>query len=281
MSNTLSSKALLAILNIRQWTGRRHDRRATDTVEIAHNSDRNVGNYTKKLLPSAKELEEIQKQAGYLRQFFYRETLPWYADGSRILSSKNYLDFTTAFRIRKAEFDNAVQEFLNAYPILKEQAKHKLGQLYQENEYPTASYLTAAFGCEISFMPIPDVDDFRVNLIDEEKQAFEKRMRETENKAMMECWQRLHGAVSHAVTRLQDTDSQVRESLIDNIKEICIVLPKLNFSDDPKLEQMRNEVEKVAASIDLGACRSSVITRTRAATELDQIIGKMSSFMGG
>ncbi len=157
---SLSNKALLANLSISQWTGRRLDKRATSTVESTHETQKSVGNYTKKLLPNAPELEELQRLAGAMRVFFYDQTLPWYSDGSRILSSKNYLEFTAAFRTKKSEYETAVETFLTAYPRLKELAKSQLGNLFTDSEYPTVGYLKVAFSCEISFMPIPDVQDF-------------------------------------------------------------------------------------------------------------------------
>ena len=82
MSKLLTNRALLATINVSQWTGRKIDRKATDTVEVTHKTEKGVGNYTKKLLPSAKELEEIQRATTNIRLFFYKETLPWHADGS-------------------------------------------------------------------------------------------------------------------------------------------------------------------------------------------------------
>lgn len=280
MSSTLSNKALLVVLNISQWTGRRHDRQATETVENAHKSERNVGNYTKKLLPGAKELEEIQRLSSYLRQFFYQETLPWYTDGSRILSSKNYLDFTQAFKKKKSEFDEAVKNFLEVYPVLKEEARAKLGDLYRDSEYPSQIYLKAAFSCEISFLPIPDIQDFRVDILEDERHAFERRMKETESNALKEIWNRLHDTVFNAAQRLQRPEARLRESLVENIKQVCLVLPKLNFADDPKLEQMRQEVEKVVASIDISDCKDSISTRQQAAQDLESVMNKMYAFMG-
>jgi hypothetical protein len=280
MSTVLSNKALLVTLNISQWTARKHDKRASDTVETTHKSDRKVGNYTKKLLPGAVELEIVHNKAAELRTWVYSQTLPWYTDGSRILSSRNYLDFTTQFRDKKIEFETAVTNFLMAYQTLKTEAKVKLGDLYKDEEYPTEAYLKNAFKCEVSFMPIPDIKDFRVEVLAEELETFEKRMKETENNAMRECWDRLHSAVSHAASRLHQNEGQIRDSLIENIKEICIVLPKLNFADDPKLEGMRQEVEKVTAGIVPSQCRGSINARQQAAKQLDDVMAKMSAYMG-
>src|SRR5206468_11429120 len=126
------------------------DKDATDTVETEYRTQGKVGNYTKKLLPGAIELKEVERLAGSLRKFFYEQTLPWYSDGSRILSSKNYIDFTREFAKRKGEFDGAVQTFIQNYPDLRERAKQTLGNLFRETEYPTVAKLQNSFACDIS-----------------------------------------------------------------------------------------------------------------------------------
>src|SRR5437773_536002 len=104
---SLSNKAILVNLSISQWVGRRIEKSAKETVETAHTTDKRVGNYTKKLLPGAKELEEIQRLAGAIRVFFYTNTAPWLNDGSRIISSKHYMEFTAEFRQMKGVLDRA------------------------------------------------------------------------------------------------------------------------------------------------------------------------------
>src|ERR1051326_3676415 len=120
---SLSHKALLVDLSISAWTGRKLDRQATSTVETTHNTAARVGNYTKRLLPDAKELDEVNKIAGSIRVWLYSQTLPWASEGYRILKSSNYLDFTAEYRAKKAEFERAVESLVIAYPDLKERAK--------------------------------------------------------------------------------------------------------------------------------------------------------------
>lgn len=276
----LANKALLVHLTISQWTGRKLDKKATETVEQTHNTKGKVGNYTKQLLPGAKELENIQRLASSIRAFFYSNTLPWYSDGSRILSAKNYLDFTNEFRTKKSDWDQAVNQFISEYPALREHAKNTLGDLFIDAEYPNPLYLSGAFNCEISFMPIPAVQDFRVDLLDSEKEAFLNRMQEIETTATKDCWNRLFDVVSKAASKLNQPNAVFRDSLIENITEICALLPKLNVTDDPNLEAMRQTVESSIATYSPDQLRQSKFDRDNAARQLDEITSKMSAFMG-
>jgi hypothetical protein len=236
---SLTNKALLANLKISQWTGRKYDKRANDTVHTSHNTQGKVGNYTKKLLPGAKELEEVRRIADSIRKFFYEQSLPWYSDGSRIVAAQNYLDFTNEFRKHKADFDAAVAEFLRRYILLKNEAKDRLGDLYKETEYPHFEYLKNAFACDVTFFPIPDVSDFRVDILDAEKDQFLKNIAQVEADAARECWDRLYKVVNKAAERIADPKAILRDSLLENVQEICTLLPKLNVTDDPNLETLR------------------------------------------
>lgn len=276
----LSNKALLVYLSISQWTGRKLDKRATGTVETTHATEHAVGNYTKKLLPGAKELQSIATQSGAIRKYFHEQTLPWFADGTRIISSLNYLDFVREFAKMKQDFDLTVEKFLTAYPQLRADARKKLGDLFSEAEYPTTSRLSSAFQCEISFLPLPDVSDFRTDISDTEKESFLKKMREIEHRATSECWQRLHDVVAKAAARLNTPDAVFRDSLVDNIQDICALLPKLNVTDDAKLETARLEVESIVAKINPDLCRSNATERGDAAKKLSEMTAKMSAFMG-
>ena len=277
----LASKALLTTLNISQWTGYKYDKRATTTVEASFATQAAVGNYNKKLLPGAVELEEVRRVASSIRAFFYEQTLPWFADGTRIISSKNYMSFVAEFRTRKQQFDRALNDFLTVYPKLRREAEVKLGDLFNAKEYPTESQLRRAFSCDIAFMPLPDVADFRTEIAESEKEAFVQRMQDVEAEAMKDCWNRLHEVVSKAAERLQEPEAKFRDSLIENIQDICSLLPRLNITDDPKLEAMRKDVEKLAAGISPKDVRTNSVARANAARKLDEITNKMSAFMGG
>lgn len=278
---SLSNKAILVNLHITGWTGRKIDRKAGGTVETAYSTKGRVGNYTKQLLPNGRELTDVTNATGNLRRFFYYNTLPWFSDGSRILSSKNYMDFTTEYRSKKAQFDQAVQNFLDAYPKLKESAKLALAHLYSESDYPTIEELKKSFTCALAFMPMPDIADFRTEILETEKSDFLNRMKEVESNALKDCYLRLHEVVTKAVERLKNPESKITESLIGSVTDICGLLPKLNVNDDAKLEQMRKEVEIAVNGLTVSGLQSSIEVRKDAASQLDAINSKMAAFMGG
>jgi len=276
----LANKALLIHVHITQWTGRKLDKRATETVTSTHATDSKVGNYTKKLLPGCKELERVNLLAGQIRKYFYQETLPWFSDGARIIKSDSYMQFMSEFAKMKSDYDSAVSDFLGAYPYLQVKARLMLGSLYSTEEYPDVSLLGRKFNCEVQIMPLPDVKDFRVEVGDAEREKFQKAMADVQREAMQDCWSRLFGVVQKAAEQLAKPDYRLRDSLLENVSEICALLPRLNISDDPALEEARRKVEYTIASMNPETLRENSTDRQDAALKLAEITKSMGAFMG-
>lgn len=277
---SLSNKALLVNLSISQWAGRKLDRSATATVESTYATNGKVGQYTKKLLPGSEELADIGKAVNAFRTWFYTNTLPWHGDGTRILSNANYMQFTAEYRNYKATFESRVARFMTEYPLLRREAQRSLGQLFNPSDYPSEASLRNAFSCDIMFMPLPDVTDFRIELADSERQEFESKMQEAQGRAMRDCWERVYDAVSHAVSKLKDPNAKFRDSLVENIREVCGILPRLNITDDANLEAMRVSIEQALTGKDADSLRTNINERTSTAKALSDIESKMAAFMG-
>jgi hypothetical protein len=279
--SVLAQKALLVQLRINQWSGIKQDAKARATVESAHKTEMKVGNYQKQLLPNSKELAAIRNVAQNIRQFVDRQTLPWYADGTRILSSMHYMEFTEQFRKRKQQYDETVNEFLTKYVDLKDQAKTKLGDLYNEYEYPSVEALKYAFDCQVNFMPVPDVSDFRVEISEAEKERFVNTMKQVETEAKVEVYSRLKDVIRKAAEKLAEPDAIFRDSLIGNINDMLNLVPALNVTEDQDLNRLRDEIHKVTSTIVPEECREIKAVRENTAKQLSDIVDKMSVFMVG
>lgn len=273
-----ADNALLVSLSISQWTARKLDKRATREVATAHGVQTSVGSYHKSVLPGSEELEEIKKMSGQARLFYYENTLPWASDGSRILTNKNYFYFTQEMRAIRDEWERAVAKFELQYPTLRQEAQAKLNGLFDPNDYPTD--VRSKYSFDISFMPVPQVGDFRIQLADEELEKFKHTITRVEENAIKDLWQRLYDVVNHAAERLGTPDAIFRDTLVENAVELCELLPRLNYNDDPVLEDMRKQVESVLCGQAPEALRQLPSVRQKTADGLNDILSKMSAYVG-
>jgi len=276
----LANKALLVHVSISQWTGRKFDGRATRTVSKSHNTSSEAGNYTKKLLPGSQELAAVALKAKHIREYVYRETLPWFSDGARIIKAESFTRFIKTFGKMKDDYDKAVDDFLKVYPFLKEHAQNSLGSLYSPEDYPDVFRLSRKFNCDVNIMPLPDVKDFRTEISDAEKRKFIKKMEQVQQDAMQDCWNRLYEVLNTAVEKLAKPDAIFKNSLLENVSEICTLLPRLNITDDPKLEAKRKQVEGLIAKMSPDVLRDNPTERQDAASELAKVMKSMGPFMG-
>lgn len=283
MTTHLSDRALLVQLNVSQWTARKLDKKATKEVADTNGAAREAGNYNKKLLPMSDSLANIHTMTGDIRREFYANTLPWGLENTHMLPTANYLSFMTTFRKRKSEWQAVVNKFLSDYPYLQTNAQRFLGKLYDPADYPDVNDLRHKFSMDLVVMPVP-TNDFRVQLADEELSTIhadiQRRVQESSGLAMKEAWQRLYSHVKLMSERLGNTEGRLYDSLFDNAIELCRILPRLNFSDDPNLEAMRQEVETKLVGHSKEAIKGSPVLRKQVADEAADIMARMGAFMG-
>lgn len=276
--NGLSRRALLVAVNISAWTGRKLDKKATATANETHHAESSAGSYHKKLLPQAAELAKVAAIASNARAYFHANTLPWMADGTRIISAKNYLNFASEIRKIKSEYESAVSEFSAAYPKLKQDAEKTLGDLYNPNEYP--DFISDRFSFEVNYLPLPDVSDFRIEVSEAEKAEFSRKMREIESAAMRDAWSRLHSVIKNAAEKLSKPDAVFRDSLIDNISEMANILPMLNITEDSQLEKVSSDVKALVSKLIPETIRANPSERQDAASKLAALERNLSAYVG-
>jgi hypothetical protein len=77
-----------------------------------------------------------------------------------------------------------------------------------------------------------------------------------------------------------ETETDFRDSLIGNVRDVTAVLENLNLKDDPKLEAIRRTTEKLAHRNDAQTLRDDTKKRSDAAAESQAILDKMKATFG-
>lgn len=270
-----TTKAMLVNVSVSLLAFRKYDKTATKAVADKFEVKENVGRYNKSTIDRI-YLKPIETKAGQIRNFFYSNTYPYMDEGARLLATFNFTKFNTGLRNLINEFDTLANDFINNYPTYYEEAKNSRKTLFNPAEYPdpnNLSYLRSRFSVNVAILPIPETGkDLRLELQEDEKEELKQIM--TENFKRSEAnytralWTELHDAITHMVEKLSDPKSKFKNSLVNNIMEICEVLPKLNLNNDPELEKMAREVEhKLRVSPDV--LRDNKLYRKTIATQAE------------
>ena len=245
----LRSRAMLVTLNISVWNPKKKDTAATLETLIKHGASREAGAFVKNLLPEG-AIDRVKKAEGVLRAIFYKHTLPWRDDGIRILPSAAWEDFANEERQARREFDESVGEFLVNYDAHRNNARIALNGLFSESDYPPVEVVRSKFAVRVSWFPLPDSEDFRVDLPEDVRKQLSAEIDDSVSESLkvasQALYDRLGDAIGRVVERLDDGDKVFRNTLITNLRDLCVQIPKLNVMGDETILRLVGEAEKIA-----------------------------------
>lgn len=285
---SLPSRAMLCTLSISAWSARKHDPDISEEIAARHGAQTDCGRYHKVLLPK-EALAEIQKIISDARQEHYFLTLPWDDNGYRLLPAPAYMDHVEKMRLLSTRFSSAADTLISQFSSLIEQAKTRLGGLFRKQDYPSENELRAKFSFETKVLPLPDAGDFRVSLGDEERDRIKRQITAAVEASLQvgsrELWYRLHEAVQHMADRLaaykvteQGVEHPFRDTVVTNLIKLVDVLPKLNVTNDPELEQMAEQV-RASLLVDPKELRKSESVRLETSQAAAAIAQRMAGYM--
>jgi hypothetical protein len=277
MSISIASSAVLIDLNISVWTARKLDKNVSKEIDVNKNTTIKAGNYNKHILAGSDQLEAITKLANEIRDWHGRQTLPWSDTGTRLLPMSNFFDYKNQLGIYEAEFKSRINTFIQQYPNIIHGMVYKLGNLFDRNEYPDADKIANKFNLRYTIMPVPETNDFRVDIADdirdEMQKEYQKAYEGRVEAAMSDAWSRLHTTLEHMIDRLSGDEKKIfRNSLVDNALELTNLLTRLNVTNDPKLEKARQSLEQSLVGVTADELRDSQGARQEILARVNQIM---------
>lgn len=282
----------LVSLNTLRWHAKVRDHRAADAAASASGADKAAFEARKRLLVGADEkLKRVHTAIDAARTEHYKMTLPWSTvgvndhgkrSGPRLLPNTLFFDYTQKMAKYKQEMDDALDEFVTAYPKLIAIAQQKLGTSFDRSQYPAPSLIKQHFGLSFDFLPIPTGDDFgNVTLQQAEKLAMNvnRKTRQMLENAMQDAWKRLQDDMEHAYNSLKNPNAKFHFTLIEKMKEHSSMLSHLNATKDPRIEAIRARIEKDLAKRDIKDIRKDDALRKHLADEAKAVLDMMQEYV--
>lgn len=275
---TIQDRAMLVELTIHHWSATKNDKAVSAQVDAIH-AAKNAGKYTKQLI-SKEHLAELQAVASEIRGYHNSRTLAWSDKGQRILPSELFMDYRQAISDLRAKHIGARAAFIQKYPQLVQDARVRLGTMYDPADYPAPETLVLAFGIDVDFFPIPNSDDFRVAISSDVQAQLKAQITDTVNermnKAVHECWVRAEAVLTRIVEQCGKKNGRIHDSLMTNAQDLVDVLRGLNITDDPDITALEHCMRELIVSPD--AIRANDITRKRVADGASDILSRMQAF---
>ena len=295
----LSERAMLATLRLGAWSGSKHDQQVTEDTAEAHKADiKEAGRYSKQLI-GRKFLNKVGSKMRVARQTHRILTLPWDDEGTRILSAQGYIHYTQQMRTCRIGVEAARDEFLKSYPEYIKAAQVVLGNMFNRDDYPTGEALKNKFYLDVEIQPIPEAGDFRTKLSDNTVKAIakdiEKRTNDRIKAAVQEVFERIAGVTTKMAERLNGYEEAVKvkgeakvkkeatgtfhDSLVYNISELADLLPSLNITDDPRLDDLAKRLKADLVQHSPEVLRSDVNIRKATALKAEKLAKKVGAYL--
>lgn len=279
----IKDRAVLVRFIDRVWMGGAIDSAVGEKVRQDAHAKADTGHYWKRLVPKA-AIRPRANAGNAARAFHISNTLPWMEGGVRILPVANFREYMTGMRKLIDAARAEEKKFVKEYPHWIDEAKRSHGKLFNAAHFPPASEIAHRFGIDVDVIPMPNIADWRVELDAEQMKALraeaEKRMATIQAEGIAEMYERLQKLLDHLAKKLDDGEATFRNSTIDNIKKLVVLLNRLNVTGNKELEAIRKDTEAKLAGVTADTLREDPVARSKAAKDARAIMKKMSSYMG-
>ena len=285
----LTERALLVSLHLGSYTGKRIDRDVTEEAAESHNADpKDSGSYSKQLL-SKKALRPVLSKVALVRQTHRTLTLPWDED-ARILAANGYLHYTKVMRDGRLAVEEAAKTLAKQLPEWIDEAKVRLGSMYDATEYPSSDEILKRFTVDVEIKPIPEASDFRTKLSDATVKAvtkdIERRINDRLKAAMSDIFERVVDVTSKMADKLaayeggEGQKGAFRDSLVYNVTALAELIPNLNISGDERLDKLAQELLKSCGTHAPELLRSDANLRKQTSLAAEKLAKKAKVFLG-
>jgi len=198
---------------------------------------------------------------------------------------EQYFDYGEKMRDLRSRFESAKNGFVANLAALKEQDKARMGDLFDEADYPTPEQLEEMYRIDMHMVPLQNLEDIRVRIPEEEKakmqrdceDLFDEKLRN----ASQHLWERLYKAIKRMVENLEG-NSRIYETMLGNITELVNLLPTLNIGNDPELAYMAREIEeRIVKRYTTEDIKSDAGTKERAHEDAQELLDQIDSVIAG
>lgn len=243
-----------------------------------------------KTLLESKELEAVRKFDTSLRKWLSNTCLP-YDIGLLLLPVGLMKQTRNKLKEHKEQRAVLVEEFIAAYPKLKEDAKAQLGSLFNEAEYPSPAEVRARFGFSyniISFDVPGKLKSIDPDAYLEEVEKAEAQIQEAATEVTAVMRQACYELVNHLKDRLSpgpDGKPKIlKESAINNLKEFLNNFDLRNVTNDKALALEVSKAKALLNGTDAVSLRTSDEFRSKILAGMENVsetLGKMVEMKPG
>ena len=289
---SLASSAVLVSVDVNVWSATKQDRVISDEVTHAKKADSSAGRFVKNLLAD----DQFHKRVSNYRQTIYnwlkRSTFRW-NNAQDILPVINLEKFKKEFNDHEVEFNRLLDSFINNYQAIVSNMAFKAGDMFNANDYPSASEVRNKFGIKLYVAEVP-AHDWRCqisnDIAEDLKGQYERQAEGIITGILNEQVERITEvmeSISHCCGIDETKDSvsgetktkrrKIYESTLDKAKDLCNTFKQFKPIENEVSNKLASAVaglEATLSGVDSDLIRENDMVRDRVKNDVDDILSK-------
>lgn len=231
----------------------------------------------RKLLLDPESTAPIKQITGKARNYIRKLALPFPIRGCVLVPRKLIPTIQDQLSTFKNDYDCSVESFLYWYPSAITEAAEKLGELFDQLDYPSADQLKGRFRFEWRYLTVgPSTSRILpASLYQEEMTKFKELMAQARQEAEEALRMEFVDLVSNLTDKLNGTDGtpkRLRSSAVENLHEFLSHFDDRNIFQDEQLESLVQQCKSIVDGVSPARLRTDVSFKT-------EMHGKMSELL--
>lgn len=270
----LFDRAVVLVLGI----GCLGTRRKISTAAVQVDADKTMLHLGKEILEAA-ELDAIKSFDGELRTWVGKKALPSpLRRGTYLIPLGLVVEVDARLEVYRRQRVELVEAFIGAYDRAKNEARERLGPLFNTLDYPAAEKVRAAFSLDVRYVAFGVPGKLEVlnrEIWERERSKAESNWREASEEVRQALRAGLADLVDRMVDRL-DTNGDgkprvFRDTLVTNLGEFIDSFAPRNITDDEELGRLVERCRRVLDGVDADALRASTAVRSKVRNGMSQV----------
>lgn len=218
------------------------------------------------------------------KRYVESRTIAYPDQGMRLIRLNQVDSMTQEIAKRREQLDILLGDLDQGWESVKNDAKERLQDLYQESDYPEMP--SAAFSMHLSFPAIqPDHRLKKLNaaLYEAEAKRIAGKFTVAVEQAEAAAAEKLQELIQHFVDRLVPDENgnqkQLRASTLTNIKDFAEQFKATTIGSNEGLEAMVAKVEALAGGCDVDGLRKDTTKSQKTAADFTKLLGEMDQLV--
>lgn len=275
----IQSRCVVVVLSVKLPGQYRKDRRKTAEVCAEAGAAETAGRWSNSVWP-AEAITPCREQYTATRELLYSRSVPWLADGQRLILVGELLTLRPQLDKMLGQFNQLADEAAAQYDTWVSMARRERNGLFSERDYKGPHHFRSRFALTVQYLPVPDESHIVCQLADDDLRVLREgvsiQVADAMETGRRDVLDRIAAPLRNMVSRLSDPDAIFRDSLVTNIRELADALPALNLAGDATLTDIHPDLTQLGAQ-DPQVLRDNKIHRRSVADLASAILAKVDN----